>query len=235
MNLIDRWRKMHGRMSRADERRWAQPQTHEELGAVMADWLLGNIASQPGYMPYYGPDDETQELLPILVALNYHGFVTDGSQPGVAPEIGYNDEWWRQRAAVEGWCDEETMARLRAIVESEPDLRFVAHQVKIGVWERLCRFVRADGEAVVVTQVNRWETPQEETWTPVTTFGATRTTGDLDDDWAEVNLRMYGALRTGWYVAIVDLRWGENRLWPLLASYFSGAGEQIVVPALEAQ
>jgi len=43
------------RMSRCDRRAWEQARTLLELGELVARWLEGDIASQPGYMPDCGP------------------------------------------------------------------------------------------------------------------------------------------------------------------------------------
>jgi hypothetical protein len=82
------------------DRIWRDVRSIDELGAAMAGWLEGRIASQPGCSA--GPDDETAHLVPVLARLNRRGWVTTCSQPG---ETGtaYDGRPWEQRAAVEGW------------------------------------------------------------------------------------------------------------------------------------
>jgi len=90
----------------ADARHWAQARTLRDLGVLMARWMEGDITYQPGYGAA-GPDPETDALIPFLSAANRAGFVTTFSQPGQPAEDG-----WCQRAAVEGFCDDQLADRL---------------------------------------------------------------------------------------------------------------------------
>jgi hypothetical protein len=83
--------------------RWRDIQTLPEFGEQTARWLEGSVPTHPGYQGG-GPDEETSELVPHLAALNRAGFVTYGSQPGVAPSAGFDGATWAQRAYVEGFA-----------------------------------------------------------------------------------------------------------------------------------
>ncbi|WP_332759298.1 DUF6919 domain-containing protein [Streptomyces sp. MT206] len=95
-------------MRRSDRRAWKSARTLADLGRRTADWLEGRLASQVGYMPGYGPDEETAELVPSLAVLNRRGFMTTCSQPGIA-EIGHDGAWWTQHAAVEGYLTDRAL------------------------------------------------------------------------------------------------------------------------------
>jgi hypothetical protein len=86
------------RMPRAYRRLWRAVHTVDALGQLMALWLEGHIASQPGYLDYR-PDPETDELIPVLAAANRSGFLTTCSQPGLDTSEGHCVE---QRATVSG-------------------------------------------------------------------------------------------------------------------------------------
>ena len=87
-------------MSRADRRLWHAARTTADLGDLMARWLEGDLNSRPGYAANYGPDAETDELVPTLAAACRAGIITLDSQPGYAG-AGYDGAHWEQRAAVE--------------------------------------------------------------------------------------------------------------------------------------
>ncbi|MFE4539632.1 DUF6919 domain-containing protein [Streptomyces scopuliridis] len=103
-------------MSRADRRAWKATTSVADLGGLMARWLEGEISSWPGYMPGYGPDEETSELIPTLAAANRAGYVTIGSQPGIDPGPGYDGLIWSQKAAVEGLVRDYDL--LRALTDA---------------------------------------------------------------------------------------------------------------------
>ncbi|MFD8078185.1 DUF6919 domain-containing protein [Streptomyces sp. NPDC059718] len=91
-----------GWMSRADRRRWNAARTVSDLATLMAAWLEGTIASQPGHMPGHGPDPETHDLAGALASANRAGYLTVCSQPGAHDTID-GQGVWRQHAAVEGF------------------------------------------------------------------------------------------------------------------------------------
>src|SRR6185312_9521071 len=67
---------------------WQFARTLADLGNLTADWLEGVNS----YLPAYFPDDdgrirpagETLPLIPHLARANRNGYVTRGSQPGIA-------------------------------------------------------------------------------------------------------------------------------------------------------
>ncbi|MDQ3275031.1 MAG: hypothetical protein M3Q39_08390 [Actinomycetota bacterium] len=103
-----------GAMSRADADAWYRARSLADLGELTARWLEGGIGSRPGYQPRCGPDVETRRLIPTLAALNRGGYLTNSSQPGEAPTVGYDGRLWSQRAAVSGFTDRATLDRIHA-------------------------------------------------------------------------------------------------------------------------
>ncbi len=93
-------------MKRSTRALWRSARTLDDLGALYARWLIRDIDSQPCWEDGGGPDEETEPLIPTLVALNYAGLVTIDSQPGA------RGDWGVQRAAVNGWADVATVAGL---------------------------------------------------------------------------------------------------------------------------
>lgn len=96
---------------------WSTARTLNEIGELTARWLEGAEPHQPGYDG--GPHPETTSLIPLLAAANRAGFVTQFSQPG--------GRWsrrllsvWEQRAAVSGFCTQETWRQLFVHQTSPP-------------------------------------------------------------------------------------------------------------------
>lgn len=196
--------RLTNRMSRADQQIWQSAATLSDLGELTALWLEGRIASQPDYSPGYGPDPETEELIPVLAAANRCGFVTTSSQPG-EDGPGYDGAHWRQRAAVEGFADDPTLQRLWAWMAT------VAPDVKV-MWSKPRRR-KFDYSACV--------TVSEREGRHVTGFGTVLSASQIEfaygDDCSPAAVT---ALQDAWQVTIVDPEWGRNdRLWPALARF----------------
>jgi hypothetical protein len=109
---------------------WQSARTLPDLGDLMARWLQRDIAYCPGWDPDDGgdggPEPETAAILPTLVALNRAGFVTVDSQPGHLT----NAAGVAQRAAVHGFCDRPTLARIRRKVRGfEDQVKVVARRL----------------------------------------------------------------------------------------------------------
>ncbi|MDN5917826.1 MAG: hypothetical protein L0I76_22470 [Pseudonocardia sp.] len=192
-------------MSRSDRRVWAEPVTLAGLGEVTARWLEREVTSQPGYQPGWGPDTETEPLIPVLARACRAGFVTDGSQPGVdeldRPYLGGPGPRYQQRATVEGFCDQATAERIRAAAEAAGLL--VLDVVPADVW-------RYDYSGCVdVTRCGD---------TPVTSFGGRPTWRDLEvTRFAECNDTMLEVLCRAHQVTVIDPQWGrDDLLWPTL-------------------
>jgi hypothetical protein len=127
-----------------DRRRWREAASMEDLCALTASWLSGEIGSQPGY---YGRVDVDDDLAPgmatTLIALNRMGFLTRQSQAGHDGPGGYagdDDVHWTACAAIEGFASPEIAEKLQAAlagtrfeirVENSrlPDAPFVQGQV----------------------------------------------------------------------------------------------------------
>ncbi|MCX4682463.1 hypothetical protein OG413_45880 [Streptomyces sp. NBC_01433] len=187
-------------MSRADKRRWRSAENLQELGHLVASWLIGDLASQPGYQPNYGPDEETQHLIPVLVAVNRLGFVTDSSQPGFAG-YGYDHHWWEQRAAVSGLVDDpELRDRLVAAAEVA-GLTVVQHDMT----------PRRHAEGVPVTRsLGRARTH----------FGGFLPVRDLRTVWQPeiIGRRAFDKVAAAWQFTLIDPEWGrDDVLWEALA------------------
>ncbi len=102
-------------MSADDRARWAQAATLADVGELTAQWLEGDIASQPGYC---GPVDTDEDLAPgmtaTLIALNRAGMVTHQSQAGAAQ--------YGQRAAVSGFATADCLDRIGTATAGDPAL-----------------------------------------------------------------------------------------------------------------
>ncbi|MFD3700691.1 DUF6919 domain-containing protein [Streptomyces sp. NPDC058646] len=114
-------------MSHTDRTLWRSAESLQDLGDRMVLWLTGAIASAPGLIPRYGPDPETEHLVPVLAGLNRAGLVTVDSQPGLdeCDATGH----WRQRAGVRGFVDDIVLLRRLVAAADEAGLRVALHTV----------------------------------------------------------------------------------------------------------
>jgi len=193
-------------MNRNDRRAWKQARTLTELGELTARWLEGDIASQPGYRPNCGPDPETTELIPTLATCNRAGYVTVGSQPGLAPTEGYDGRIWTQRAAVSGFADDATLAQIRAAVEGT-ELVLITY-CNPSRWGQSSRLWRVPIAGMAVTAAG---------YRVSTEFGARMSLGDLEGCFAELGREGFAAVRAARQVTVIDPVWGRNDvLWPVL-------------------
>ncbi|WP_069874514.1 ATP-binding protein [Streptomyces malaysiensis] len=183
-------------MSRADRARWRSARSLADLGQLVAAWLEGDIASQPGYAPNYGPDPETAHLIDILAAVNRAGYVTDCSQPGLV------DEHWEQRAGVTGLVKNPVLLRNLVDAAEEAGLLISLHDEALpGEHPDGFTVTRVDGE-------------------PYTGFGAHISYRDLQTIWPQhiIGTDSFSEVITAWQVTIVDPEYGrDNRLWAALA------------------
>ncbi len=190
------------RMSRRDYGLWSSTSSLQDLGDLTALYLEGKIASQPGYQPGTGPDEETQPHIATLAAVNRAGFVTTCSQPG-DDGPGYDGKHWRQRAAVDGFisdvCDLKRLAQAAG-------LTFIA--------KRSSRWKNRYQDAVAVT---------ERDGRHLTGFGVQLSRRHLRDPWVGYGVcseAAQDALCDAWQVTIIDPEWGRNTvLWPMLDRY----------------
>jgi hypothetical protein len=185
-------------MSLSDRRLWRRARTLADLGLLMASWLEGGIASQPGCMPNYGPDEETAHLVPVLARANRSGFLTTCSQPGLdAP--GFDGRRWQQRAAVEGHVADPLLLRALANAAAESGLYFATQD-------------RIPGRAepgITVTTVDS---------EPYTAFGRPLTYAVLRTEWPVIRPEAFHAVATSVHVTLAAPEFGEagEYLWHVL-------------------
>lgn len=167
---------------------WAGARTLDDLGALGARWLEGDLRGVPGYLADR-PANETTTLVPTLAALNRAGWWTDGSQPGTTePDRS-------QRAWVSGLCSERTANLLQgALLTSE----LLVLAAPIGAPRSI---------QVPVSRVGRAEC----TWA-----GATWSPPGFVDVFAPYvdGETLVDVFNHGWSVDVIDLRWGrDDLLW----------------------
>ncbi|WP_105973639.1 DUF6919 domain-containing protein [Streptomyces geranii] len=188
-------------MSRSDRSRWRSARTVADLGELMARWLEGEIASRPGYQARYGPEDETEHLVPTLAALCRAGYVTTCSQPGVAG-TGVDGMWWEQRAAVELVVVDPALCHrlVDAAIAAGLFVRINDHRLDSGgVQEPPVVATTRDGEAM-------------------TAFGGRISRADMAIQWPGLNRDLYRQVSTGTYVSVIAPEYGPDgdRLWTVL-------------------
>ncbi|MFV8127518.1 DUF6919 domain-containing protein [Streptomyces syringium] len=184
-------------MSRSDRRRWRAADTLAELGELMALWLEGEIASRPGYQPCYGPGEELAGLVPTLAACSRAGFVVLDGQDGVE-----GDAWdgapWNQRAAVQGFIDDEALLHRVLDAARSAGLQSIVHGPG---------FTDLAGPTIVTT----WDGQD------YTAFGEKIRPGYLRRIFEGCNRRALRAVVGAWQVTLVDPVWGrDDVLWPAL-------------------
>ncbi|MFH9983364.1 DUF6919 domain-containing protein [Streptomyces sp. NPDC017179] len=186
-------------ISRADRRRWRSARSVADLGELMALWLEGEIASRPGYQPRFGPDEETEHLVPTLAALCRAGYVTTCSQPGFAG-TGADGLWWEQRAALElVVTDRALLHHLLGAVRAAGMLVRVNDHCRGGVQDQPVVVTTRDGE-------------------PVTAFGGRIRRADMAIQWSGLDRGLYDQVAHGTYVSVVAPEYGtaDERLWVVL-------------------
>lgn len=107
-----RWR--HG--FRREKRCWAAAESREDVGALIAAWLIGDSRYLPGQCAP-GPYEVTPPgVMSTLAALNRRGLLTTVSQPAAEPGTGDDGAIWTQRAAVEFIVTPATAQLIRDVV-----------------------------------------------------------------------------------------------------------------------
>lgn len=187
-------------MSRADRRLWKSAKTVADLGKLMARWLEGEIASRPGYQPRFGPDEETEHLVPTLAALCRAGYVTTCSQPGFAG-TGADGMWWEQRAAIELVVTDADL--LHRLVDAASAAGFITR-----INDHRHGGSHQDDAVVVTTRDGE----------PVTAFGGRISRADMAIQWPGLDRALYDQVAHGTYVSIVAPEYGTagERLWVVL-------------------
>ncbi|HZP54613.1 DUF6919 domain-containing protein [Actinocrinis sp.] len=203
---------------RADAATWYQAASLRSLGLLTADWLEGRNL----YLPAYGatcPDPETRDLIPTLAAANRAGYVTDCSQPGHAPTLGYNGRLWRQLAAVSGYCDERTAASLHEAFAP----RAVEHGLYVYIWAPGRKPRRTRGQYEIPATIHADPHDPGDQWLS-TVFGPPLSCREVRSIYRGALSRpAVKALAGAWQVTLADTEYGRNdRLWPLLAEWAAG-------------
>lgn len=178
---------------------WQHARSIRDLGHATADWLAGQLPSQPGYTRT-GPDPETAHLIPTLAACCRAGYVTTNSQPGHLPTRGVDGRIYRQRAAVDGWIsDQRLLGRIRSAAD------------RAGMTVIANRPGAPSHPGMPVTEVDG---------EPVTGFGWSPGHRRLIASvWPGVGHGAARELRAATHLTVVDPVWGRDTvLWPTLAA-----------------
>jgi hypothetical protein len=191
------------RMSKSDRAQWESACSLPDVGEMTARWLEGRIGSQPGYCG--APADETRCLRWTLARACRAGFVTTCSQPGMP----LDEDGWQQRDAVEGFCDADTLGRLRLACAGTGLLLIEYDPATLP--RRFFRRTKA-----------QWVTRQGER--NVTAFGVQVPITHIKDDWTGYGIchpDATEALCAAWQVTVIDPQWGrQDRLWPALTEFY---------------
>lgn len=183
-----------------EHQEWGKARSLPDLADLMVRWLAGDLQTRPGY---YGPSDlDTPELTSLCVDLCLNGFVTTDSQRAVVT-VNHDGESVRSRAMVSGFCGDVTIDRIHAAAR-ETGLSVIAQRG----WHS------GISGAVVVTEVDG---------APYYFAGGYPSRDDLIAGWADVwrredapglrlgiSWRAFRAIRSAWYVSIIDSEWGRN-------------------------
>jgi hypothetical protein len=199
-------------MTRTDRRLWKTTESLADLGNLTARWLEGDIASQPGYQPNYGPDDETLPLIGTLAACNRGGYLTSGSQPGTDPET-VDGLHWHQRAAVEGYAiDPSLIGRLVGAAEAA------------GLDIVLTDDLDTEEAGAVVTLLNGQ---------PYTRFGAHLAPRDLRSIWQGIGETAMSDIFAATRITLATKEWGTEAghdLWAFLDDFFGNTASPYAAP-----
>jgi hypothetical protein len=193
--LVEPWEYTHPKaewFKQTDLNGWQQ---------LMRSFFDGELLSTPWH---YAPlTEESQPIIPELHAFVDAGFITTNSQPGVDEAVERKP--YQQRAWVEGFCDLQTAFQLL------PLNRVPGIQVNVAV----------NGGAS--SRVRPYELPVTRHGGKVFTWLGDGFVIPVTDGLQREEFTM-GAWQemTKWCtVSVVDLRWGENRLWELLRNALS--------------
>jgi hypothetical protein len=181
-----------------DARTWYAARSFDDLGALTADWLKGDLVRHPNGH-HTGPDPETRPLLGALATANHGGFLTDGSQPGEVET--FHGRPWRQRAFVSGVVADPSLAL--ALTEQAADAGLLVRAYP----PRIRHKDAEQGSVDVTTWGDRVHTdcgdhlPPREIWRI----------------FLYCHPHAVRAVLDAWQITLIDPQWGRNTLlWPLL-------------------
>lgn len=187
-------------VARQNRQLWASTSTLTDLGQLVASWLQGGMVIAPtGRRCQVEPQTvEDTRMLQVLCLLNGAGFVTGNSQPGVEGPA-YDGRWWKQIAAVDGFCDGGMLRRLDQALRGT-DVRILAYECNPG-WAMLGK------------------TGLDVSWhdgKPVTSFGDQCNRKQIARNWQACSPEMIDVLCGAWQVLIYDPHVGRNSLWTVI-------------------
>lgn len=191
-------------INRTEQTMWESAANLADIGSLTALWLEGRIEHQAGYCaPVDVDEDDVPGLANLLAACCRAGIVTRQSQAAAAC-IGYDGNWWEQRAAVEGFATDDALARLTAIVTA------AGLSIQAG---KAGRRTSQRNSVDVTLCAGR----------AVTGFGVILSESHLADEWTGYGICRPSAVQEiigSWQVLVYDPEWNRNvRLWPALTRF----------------
>lgn len=170
---------------------WKNAKTLSEIGELTARWVEGTLPSHPYYDG--NPDKETESIQKYLINFNLNGLITTFSQPAES----LNEKGYAQRAALEGFAEENTAKNIAAL-GLYTDLLMLVYPPGIK-W----------GYQIPITL---------EEFRPFTWVGHS---GGFEEDLGPFteycSKEVMEVLMTAWKVVVIDLQWGrEDHLWQLV-------------------
>jgi hypothetical protein len=175
---------------------WREVRTHRDFGRATAAWLERRLDYHPSYVGAR-PDDESDDLIPALVAINERGFVTETSQPGVP----LDENGSGQRAFLDGLCSESTAWRICRALHGT-DLVVVAFPPL------------ASGRGQIVVTLDEDE---EHTWCGIHESLASA------QSYGEISEHLVDLVLMSWTLQVIDPQWGRNDLlWPAVLGALDG-------------
>jgi hypothetical protein len=183
--------------------RWYQETTFAGYQKLMRSFLTGELESTPWHLAPL--ELESELIFAPLLELNSHGFLTTNSQPGMRKLI--RGGFYRQRAWVEGLCAPETAEKLQmrlgdvdglqVAVAPHSDLQegFNPYTLPVTKWMGRASTWHGDGFVIPHTSLLDEAPYSSATWELLTSLNT---------------------------VAVVDLKWGSQRIWKLLEDLLEG-------------
>ncbi len=169
---------------------WKNAKTLPEIGELTTRWIQGTLPLHPCYGD--SPDEETESIQKYLINFNQNGLITTFSQPAE----NLDEEGYAQRAALEGFAEENTAKKIAAL----------------GLYTDLLVFIYPPGiEWGYQIPVSLQE------FRPFTWVGTSWGLEDFKCFIEYCSKEAMESLKASWQVVVIDLQWGrEDHLWPLV-------------------
>jgi hypothetical protein len=205
-NLLGRWWPGNY-IDPTEQAMWEGAANLADVGELTALWLEGRIEHQAAYCSAVDVDEDgVPGLAALLAACCRAGLVTHQSQAGFAG-VGYDGNWWEQRAAVEAFTTDDVLEHLTEMATA------AGLSIQAGRAGRRTN----NREAVDVTLC---------AGQAITGFGVILSRSHLADEWTGYGICQPPAVEEiiqAWQVLVYDPEWGRNdRLWPALARFVEG-------------